>query len=233
VNWKNKKKAACCQSGLLSFNQPAAKAGKLKEKKWSCLLPKRVASFQSACCQSGWTERIKRKLPAAKVGCTNHPAAKAGGFRMKKNETIGRCMGVKKKEWLVLLVFVGPCFQKGDIHNIMGSMPNRVILLVSECKASKCGAVPWPNHRVHVKFFWSAALNLFELIEKFNGKFRDEKLRPGRKGLVKAFSLVGTLNNLLCAPEFFCLQDHLNWLRNSQMVREIMWCPERSRHHMT
>jgi hypothetical protein len=28
-------------------------------------------------------------------------------------------------------------------------------------------------------------LNLFELIEKFSGKFRDKKLRPGRKGLVK------------------------------------------------
>jgi hypothetical protein len=28
-------------------------------------------------------------------------------------------------------------------------------------------------------------LNLFELIEKFSGKFRDKKLRPGHKGLVK------------------------------------------------
>jgi hypothetical protein len=55
MQYRNKK-AACCQRGLLSFNLPAAKAGGPKEEKQSCLLLKRAAILQPACCQSGQAE---------------------------------------------------------------------------------------------------------------------------------------------------------------------------------
>jgi hypothetical protein len=107
-----------------------------------------------------------------------------------------------------LLVFVGPCFQKGDIHNVMGLMLNRVILLVSECKASKCSVVPWPTHCVHVIFFFVCSIELY-LNWKFSGKFRDEKLRSGHKVLVKGPS-AWYLEQLAVHLDFFCLHDRLN-----------------------
>jgi hypothetical protein len=53
-----KNKAACCQSGLLCSNLPAAKAGGLKEKKTE--LP---------AAKAGGLKEKKTKLPAAKAGC--------------------------------------------------------------------------------------------------------------------------------------------------------------------
>jgi hypothetical protein len=46
-------------------------------------------------------------------------------------------------------------------------------------------AVHWATGRSCLDTFLSAALNLFELIEKFSGKFRDKKLSSGVEGSVE------------------------------------------------
>jgi hypothetical protein len=46
-------------------------------------------------------------------------------------------------------------------------------------------AVHWATGRSYLDTFLSAALNSFELIEKFSGKFRDKKLSSGLEGSVE------------------------------------------------